>query len=119
MTVDVHGAGAGPVRVIFLGGSGWLQDYVAEGFPDDLPPSSGPSRFSAGTTHTLLAFDARPPAQFQVLALAASDVAEGPTGIWSPGPDALAYLPTRFATIFAAGRSGSVPITVRSDPNAA
>ncbi len=119
VTVDVHGAGTASARVIFLGGSGWLQDYCAEVFPETLPAASAPPRLAAGTIQTLLAFDARPPAKFQVLTLAASDVSEGPTGIWSPEPDVLAHLPTSLSTIFAAGRSGSVPISLRSNPDAA
>ena len=119
VTLDVHVSGGGSGRVIFLGGSGWLQDYVAEELPEVLPAALGPSRLKAGSVHTLLALEARPPARFQILALAASDVTEGRTGIWSPGADALAHLPVSLSTIFAAGRSGSVPVSRRSDPDAA
>jgi hypothetical protein len=119
LTVDVHVNGSGAGRVIFLGGSGWIQDYVAEALPDVVPTEPGPPRFSAGSVHTLFAFEARPPARLQILALAASDVTEGATGVWSPEADALAYLPTILSTIFAAGRSGSVPISRCSDPEVA
>src|SRR5215831_9147359 len=119
VTLDVHVSGGGSGRVIFLGGSGWLQDHFAEELPEVLPAALVPSRLKAGSVHTLLSLEARPPARFQILALAASDVTEGPTGVWSPGADALAHLPVSLSTIFAAGRSGSVPVSRRSDPDAA
>ena len=47
VTLDVHASSAGSGRVIFLGGSGWLQDYFAEDLPEVLPEAVGPSQCSA------------------------------------------------------------------------
>ncbi len=119
ITVDVSATGGPATRVLFIAGSGWLQDYVAERLPEVLPSAASPGRLTAGVIQTLLSFDGRPPAKFQLLALSGSDVTAGPTGVWSPDPAILPFLPTSLTSVFAAGRSGSVPVAVRNDPDAA